>query len=1215
MRIAFDLHGIQSEGSRTRGIGRYSLEIIKNIITGFPEHDIILVVNATLSDLKTEFQEYFNYKNVTYLKWHSPCPFDFISGNKRTRKFAKYLKSYTYSCINADVILITSFFEGYSDNCFVDFDNDFIKIPIISIFYDLIPLINPDLYLKNNPGFKKFYKARLKKLKKLDGLLAISNSAAQEATKYLSISSNKVFNISSACDKKVFDKNSDISSFITINVHDFSPFILYSGAIDPRKNVESLLQAFSQLPDQLDHFKLVLVGKFLELEDEQLDNWIQAYKIDPHRVVKTGYVSDFDLVELYRKCSLFVFPSLHEGFGLPVLEAMACGAPVIGSNCTSIPEVIGLDCAMFDPKKVHDMKNLIIKALTNKHFNDELRSNSLVQSQKFSWSITALEIIKACQSIIQKKALKPKQYEWEYLLKQKENNLNLLLKKIRKMTIFKIIKEDDLFSQLAASIDKITIQLDSLIRELSNKDERLSWRVEGPFDSSYSLAILNRSFAKALDAKIDQISIHVTEGLGDYFPDINYLKKYSQLYTLYKESLDSSVKSIVQSRNLYPPRVNDMNAKFNILHSYGWEESELPSIWISDFNSYLQGITVMSSQVKKILIDNGICLPIKVTALGLDHINDTKNNTDFHVNAKNFKILHISSCFPRKGIDILLQAFGDNFTKDDDISLIIKTFDNPHNKIDKLLRDFRNKYPLYPEVILIKKELDDDEVKSLYLQSDVLVAPSRGEGFGLPIAEAMLLGIPVITTNWGGQLDFCDQKNSWLVDYEFVSSNSHFNLDLSYWVEPSIKDLGIKMLEVFHASQAEIKIRTTLAKESISNLKWGQVADFNITFIKDTLSKYINLPLRIGWVTTWNTRCGIASYSKHLIEYFFNEVYLFTPSTEQPKKEIEKNIFPSWSIDSDIFKDYKQLEQEVLAKGISTLVIQFNYGLYNFPKFSDFIEKIIASHINVIIFMHATIDPPNLPLKRLNLLKDALTKCQRVFVHTIDDLNRLKDIGLINNVSLFPHGILDFENKNYNNISKNSTKNKDNSKKIATFGFCLPNKGFRELIQAIKLLKDQNFQVNLQILAAIYDEDSYEFYEELQSLIHDLSLEHIVHIDQEYKTDDDILSELSKNDLIIFPYQASNESSSASVRHGLATSKPVLVTPINIFNDVSTIVDFLPGCTSENIANGIYDWFEKDQKNLILDKSHIIDKRRFSKLSNRLLSIIESLEINRESGN
>ena len=66
------------------------------------------------------------------------------------------------------------------------------------------------------------------------------------------------------------------------------------------------------------------------------------------------------------------------------------------------------------------------------------------------------------------------------------------------------------------------------------------------------------------------------------------------------------------SRNLYPPRVQDMDAKFNILHSYGWEESEFPNSWVEDFNSYLQGITVMSSQVKKILIDNGVSIPISI---------------------------------------------------------------------------------------------------------------------------------------------------------------------------------------------------------------------------------------------------------------------------------------------------------------------------------------------------------------------------------------------------------------------------------------------------------------------------------------------------------------------------------------------------------------------------------------------------------------------------
>ena len=304
MRIAVDLHGIQSDGSRSRGIGRYSLEIIRNIITLFPNHDIILVANSALSDLKQDFNSYLNCKNVTYVKWFAPCPFDFISGNKKEREIAKYLKSYTYGCIQADIILVTSFFEGYSDNCLVDFDRDFINVPILSIFYDLIPLINHDLYLKNNPNFKKFYHSRLEQLNKLDGLLAISNSSAQEAIQYLSINSSKVFNISSACDEKIFNKDIEISSSIKIDADKFSPFILYSGAIDPRKNVKGLIEAFSKLPFQLDEYKLVLVGKLIPIEEEIVDNWIQLFNINSSKVIRTGYLSDYDLVELYRKCDL-----------------------------------------------------------------------------------------------------------------------------------------------------------------------------------------------------------------------------------------------------------------------------------------------------------------------------------------------------------------------------------------------------------------------------------------------------------------------------------------------------------------------------------------------------------------------------------------------------------------------------------------------------------------------------------------------------------------------------------------------------------------------------------------------------------------------------------------------------------------------------------------------------------------------------------------------
>ena len=254
MRIAIDLHGIQSDGSRSRGIGRYSLEIIKNIIIDFPDHHIILIANSSLSDIYLELKDVICYDNVTYIKWFAPCSFDFISGNNEKNKIALYLKSYTYSCLNADIILITSFFEGYSDNCLVDFDIDFIEIPIVSIFYDLIPLMNPGLYLKNNPGFKKFYESKIKKINKLDGLLAISDSSASEAIKYLDIEPELVYNISSGCDKKVFNTSKDSIESSLDFLSDIEPFILYSGAIDPRKNVKRLLEAYSELPLELNKF-------------------------------------------------------------------------------------------------------------------------------------------------------------------------------------------------------------------------------------------------------------------------------------------------------------------------------------------------------------------------------------------------------------------------------------------------------------------------------------------------------------------------------------------------------------------------------------------------------------------------------------------------------------------------------------------------------------------------------------------------------------------------------------------------------------------------------------------------------------------------------------------------------------------------------------------------------------------------------------------------
>ena len=135
-------------------------------------------------------------------------------------------------------------------------------------------------------------------------------------------------------------------------------------------------------------------------------------------------------------------------------------------------------------------------------------------------------------------------------------------------------------------------------------------------------------------------------------------------------------------------------------------------------------------------------------------------DVSYRIEGKSFRFLHVSSCFPRKGADILLKAYGQAFTRRDDVTLVIKTFQNPHNEIHRWLAEARAETEEFPEVLIIEDDLTDAQLKSVYEQCQTMVAPSRAEGFGLPMAEAMLSGLAVITTGWSGQLDFCNEKTA-----------------------------------------------------------------------------------------------------------------------------------------------------------------------------------------------------------------------------------------------------------------------------------------------------------------------------------------------------------------------------------------------------------------------------------------------------------------------
>ena len=1223
MRIIIDLQGCQSDGHRVRGIGRYSLSLIKKLIRISNKHEFILFANACLNNISGDFEdELESFKDrVSYINWYGPKVNELDSPNNQIRlEVAKKLRSYAISLIKADILLLTSFFDGYNDECVIPLDQNFNLPPVASVIYDLIPLSHPKDYLDTNLGYKEFYFYMLEELSSVDCFLTISEFTTNELKRLTNIDPNLIFNISSGCNKEVFNPKFSQEDKL-LKEKNLGLYILYCGAADPRKNLKRLLKAYSSLKDSLKEiYKIMLVGEIGESVLTEIYSWRDEFNIKDYQLMLMGFVTDDELAALYRNCSLFVFPSIHEGFGLPVLEAMSCGAPVIASNRSSIPEVLGKSTYTFNPYNINEITLLIENCLENKQLVNDLKKSSKERSSFFSWDITANLVLDKLETLVESKKSNFIRYDdWNFISQYKNSSYQLILDSV----IPYLEKSSDenslktLLGLISTCIYLIQLQYNSDLRAYqTKKNEVLNWQIEGPFDSNYSLAILNQEFA--LTACKDQylnVKINITEGLGDYEINNSFIKNKPSIFNLFTSSQTKENNKFIQTRNLYPPRVRDMDSRINCMHAYGWEETGFPSDWVNEFNHYLQGITVMSTQVKKTLIDNGVSIPIEVCSLGIDHIKEIEHDKNYIIYAKKYKFLHISSCFPRKGIECLLAAYGSSFSITDDVSLIIKTFPNPHNKVFDLLKYHKSINKKYPHIEIIEEDLKPSQIKSLYLQSDCLIAPSHGEGFGLPIAEAMALDLPVLTTGWGGQLDFVDNSNCWLIDYKFAYSKTHFNLFSSVWAEPSVDHCSLLMQNIYNTSSSEIRKKTLLAKESIFDMTWENCVQKNVELFNQLLEGDRNQnSVRLGWVSTWNSRCGLASYSRYLIQNLLSDVKIYAPIDEEKIGNDEKNVDRCWSRDRSL----TELKRSIIKDKITSIIIQFNYGLFDFNELSSLINFLKHKSISVFIFLHSTSDPKYNPNKNLSLITKELGKCERLFVHSPNDMNRLKTLELIENVCLFPHGILSFDTNldNRENFLDPLKRNYQNSPvnhiNLASYGFCLPNKGFPELIYAIKILREQKLNIYLHLRTASYSDDFSWFYNELLMLIDQLDLKEFVFIDTHYYDDTSTLNFLSKVDLIVYPYQSSNESCSGAIRQGLASGVPVAVTPLSIFDDVKSVIYELPGTTSEEIAIGIQDWFVKGSsfRKSKINSSDCTAWRKehsFSSLGVRLQGIINSL--------
>lgn len=1206
MKLLIDLQALQNE-SRNRGIGRY----VRSLFDALARRDdleLYALLNGAIADTLDAALDHaaarIGHDRVLVFPGIVGTKLEIPENLQRWRLSEAAYEAFVMAS-GCDALLVGSAVEGFIDGTSLSLKAPGASYVKAVILYDLIPMTDVDKYLSWDKA-RSWYFDRISHVEASDLALAISESSRRECLEYLDFTSEHATAISTAVDDSIFHAAGRLAQTSLSRLGITKPFVMHTSAIEPRKNFEGLIEAFATLPAAVrNKHQLLLVGSGSEAARDSLLALARQQGLRQGSVVMPGFVPDELLAQLYRACRLFVFPSFHEGFGLPALEAMTCGCPTIGSNVTSIPEVIGDSDYTFDPHDTVSMSRLMGRLLADEKEWRQARDHAIAQAARFTWDGVAGRALGALGIAVSKRLPQPPVYPSAARMAEHVSQ-RIDLNECQASDVEALARclsraEDELVGKLAAALPK----------------KGKTWRIEGPFDSTYSLALVNRETARGMAELGWRVALHSTEGPGDYPANPDFLNANRDLAAMYQLAAKGSHKrSFAVSRLLYPPRVADMAAPINALNHYAWEESGFPQAWVDEFNSSLTMMTTLSTHVEKIMIDNGVTVPVVTSGCGVDHWDRIEADESYRIEARSFRFLHVSSCFPRKGVDALLAAYGSAFSIDDDVSLVIKTFDNPHNDLREQLTDHQARNSHYPHIELVFGDISDRQLKALYGQCHVMVGPSFAEGYGLPFAEAMLTGIPVITTNWGGQLDFCNAGNSWLVDYLFERARTHFGLWASAWARADVGSLAEAMQDAYRVSPEKRADMAQRGREQLlARHRWKHVTE-RLTVVAATLPASAPPKPRIGWISTWHSKCGIAGYSGHIVRTMPNEVTVFAPVNEAPLVGEDSSI-RCWRIAKDNSELWRVL-QHPAAQELDTFVIQFNYGFFNHADLARFITQATALGKAVIICLHSTVDPPQVnDVANFDLawLAPALLQCDRILVHSFNDLNRLKQLGLVDNVCLFPHGVVRREG-----LNAPVSKREGEVPLIATYGFALPHKGLPEIVEAMRLLRDRGHPVRLRMVNAEYPaEISAKLVSELKGRISDHSLNERVELHSKFLPDEESFALLADADLIVYPYQETGESSSAAVRYGIAAERPIAVTPLAIFNDVEGAVWRFSGSNPTDLADGIAKTLEAlaastpEASDLAAKAELWRDQHDYKLVSKRLLGMIRALRQKRNA--
>ncbi len=265
--------------------------------------------------------------------------------------------------------------------------------------HDLAFLLYPETFPAKDAFLHKLYVREA--ITKADHLIAITEATKQDIVKFYKVNPNKITVVYHGVDKDRFrlmqEGEENLVADVKTKYNITKPYILYIGNVQPRKNIQGLIKAYQKLRKTSDHnYQLVIAGAKAWLVEEVMKEIGAAYRDD---IVFTGRFEDAELAPLLWGANLFVLPSFYEGFGLPILEAMACGVPTLVSNTPSLVEVGGEASLSFDPHSIDDMAKVLDNVISNPDLRIEMRKKGLKRVAEFSWNLCAKQTIDVIQKI------------------------------------------------------------------------------------------------------------------------------------------------------------------------------------------------------------------------------------------------------------------------------------------------------------------------------------------------------------------------------------------------------------------------------------------------------------------------------------------------------------------------------------------------------------------------------------------------------------------------------------------------------------------------------------------------------------------------------------------------------------------------------------------------------------------------------------------------